>query len=301
MFHYKKSRFKLFLYPFLASLLAHSPVLLLLWNSPSTDKIPDESNIVLVDYPDHQQIVIQKTFNKIRSTKHTPYLSMENNTVEKETKAMLKGLFYQAEPENPSTVKKQTPTKNQKIPVTRKISSLSPILLDKIAQPIQMDITEMKNNDFLQPQNTPDLSRNPGFLPGVDPGSHTLLNTKEFMYYSYYSRMHRQLHWRWTQHLRAELSLLLFKLNNQRNKQRLFSTDLYVHLSSQGEIQDIMVVKSSGTEEVDSAAMQAFLLAEPFPNPPKGLVEEDGHIHIKQSFHLYVSPSVFANLFSKQN
>ena len=304
MFQNKKIRFNPFLYSFLLSLLIHSALLLLIWSPKSKHTIiQDEDNLVFVNYPDHQQIVSQKNFNKIAPEKQRHYLSQADKSVEKETQAMLKGLFYQAESNSQGTITKKSATKTpsqSNTTIHRKISSLNSSLLDKIAGPIQIDISKINNTDVFQKQ-TSDLSRTMDFLPGVDPGSHTLLNTKEFTYYSYFSRMKEQLYWRWTQYFRTDLHPFLIKLNNQRNRQKLFSTNLYVHLSPQGEVQDIRIEQGSGAEEIDSAALHAFLAAAPFPNPPRELVEEDGYIHIRQSFHLYINSSSYGNLFSKQN
>ncbi len=277
-----------FVYAVLFSLFLHSPLLFLPERSSPDHK--DEEEIVFVDYPDHQQIVSQKNFNKIKPEKYSSYLSRENKRVEKETQAMLKGLFYQSEwPKAGQATGKNPP------PTHREISSLP----QQMTKPVQMDIAEVTG--VFSRGHADKLSRTMDFLPGVAPGSHTLLNTREFTYYSYFSRMNEQLYWRWVQYFRRELPASLIRRNSKRKRQRLFSTGLYVHLSPQGEVQDIRVIKSSGAEDIDSAALHAFLSAEPFPNPPGGLVEEDGYIHVRQSFHLYVSPSKDENLFSKKN
>ncbi|MDE0518706.1 MAG: TonB family protein [Oligoflexia bacterium] len=304
MFQNKNTRLNPFLYFFLGSLLIHGTLLLLIWSSPSQNtSLHEEDDIVFVHYPDHKQIVSQKNFNKITPQKQRPYLSQADKSVEKETQAMLKGLFYQAESPIQESIIKKSPLSSSNTAINRKISSLdpSPALLDKIASPIHIDISEINNTSIFPPQQESDLSRTMDFLPGVDPGSHTLLNTKEFTYYSYFSRMKEQLYWRWTQYFRTELHPFLIKLNTKKNTQKLFSTNLYVHLSPEGEVQDIRIVQGSGAEDIDSAALHAFLAAAPFPNPPKELIEEDGYIHIRQSFHLYISPSSYGNLFSRQN
>jgi protein TonB len=305
LLHHKKTKLSPFLFAIFCSLLAHSPLLLLYWAPRAkTIKQPEES-LVLVEYPVHQQIVSQEAFNNTVPKKQTHYLSQANKAVEKETQAMLKGLFYQAKTQNAQTSVRKALNKNQKpknntLPIQRQLSSLSPSVLDVIEEPIKINITELKHMDFSQQPKSQDLSRTMDFLPGVETGSHTLLNTREFIYYSYFSRMKEQIHWRWSQYLQTELPLTAFTLNHG-NRQKIFSTSLYVYLSIDGEIQDMRVVKSSGEDNIDSAALHAFLSAAPFPNPPTGLVEEDGYIHIKQSFHLYINSFTSADLFSRQN
>ncbi len=294
------------MFAILCSLLIHTPLLLLYWAPQSTKTIKQqEESLVFVEYPVHQQIVSQETFNNTIPKKQTRYLSQANKAVEKETQAMLEGLFYQAKTENSPTSAREALNKNQKpkkniSPIHRQISSLSSTLLEVIEEPLKINITELEHMDFSQQPKKQDLSRTMDFLPGVERGSHTLLNTREFIYYSYFSRMKEQIYWRWNQYLQTELPLTAFK-SNHGNRQQIFSTSLYVYLSTDGEIQDMRVVKSSGEENVDSAALHAFLSAAPFPNPPAGLIEEDGYIHIKQSFYIYIDSFTSADLFSRQN
>ena len=310
MLHHKKKTLNPVLFAFLSSLLVHSPLFFLFLKPlPTNTAESQEENLVFVEYPAHQQIVNQKTFNKIIPKIHTPYLSKADKSVEKETQAMLKGLFFQAKTENRSFSARQSSAEKKPSPsnttTQRQLSFLPSTLLNKIKEPIEMNITEtsadgMKHHDSFQQRKQQNFSRTMDFLPEVEFGSHTLLNTKQFVYYSYFSRMKEQLYWRWTQYFKTELPLFSLKLISG-DRQRLFSTYLYVYLSPDGEIQDIRVIRSSGAEEIDSAALHAFLSAAPFPNPPKGLVEADGYIHIKQNFHLYISPASFKELFSRQN
>ena len=305
MFYGKKKPFYLFLTTFLCSVLLHSLFFFTIQQTTRWEKTRQtaDNSLVLVEYPAHRQIVSQKTFNKIAPKKHTPYLSQADKAVEKETQAMLKGLFHQAEEGGQSFVLARRVEPDNTKSFKRNISSLPQRV---VSAPISLELSgphidaPFSTGDFSGQNPQQDRSRTMDFLPGVEFGSHTLLNTKEFIYHSYYSRMKEQLYWRWIQYFTTEMRGFSSTFH-KRIRQGLFSTWLYVYLSTEGEVQDIRVVKSSGVEEIDSAALHAFLLAEPFPNPPKGLVEEDGYIHIKQSFHLYFSPATLDNLFSKQN
>ena len=282
--------YKNLVYGFLSSLLLHIGFWFLLAQVPahkSRDLDSEKTEVVFVEYPPHRQIVSQKNFNKISPPQQRAYLSQADQSVEKETQAMLKGLFHQGNSSAvPSTYNKEN----------RKPSSEHNMNMQKTIKnaPVQMDLGE--SGFSFQP--TPSLSKTMDFLPGVELGSHTLLNTKEFRYYSYFSRMKEQLYWRWTSLFREESSSLSAQIKRV-HQQRLFHTRLYVYLSPEGEIQDISVVRSSGLESIDSIALYAFMQSAPFPNPPQGLVEEDGYIHIQQSFNLYIQPSLFDNLAFK--
>ena len=303
MFHHKKKKINPFLLALFSSLFIHFALLFPLLRSVSLDSREkyNENNLVFVEYPVHQQIVNQQNFNDTLPKKTTIYLSKLNKSVEKETQAMLKGLFHQAEIKSLSYIEQNLSSASKKSFPSRKISSLEPNLLKKINTPLQIDIENIYRPHFFQKEKQHKASRTMDFLPGIEFGSHTLLNTKEFAYYSYFSRMKEQLYWRWIQYFRTEPQILPFKIISSGNRQRLFSTSIYVYLSPEGEIYDMTVVKSSGEESIDSAALHAFLSAAPFPNPPPELVEEDGYIHIKQSFHLYISPSSFEDLFSNRH
>lgn len=302
MFHYQKKRIAPFLFAFFCSLLIHLPLFIsykIPFFSYKSSFLQTENNnkdFILVDYPIHQQIVSQEEFNKITPKRQTSYLSKEDKTVDQETQAMLNGLFHQADQH------KRLKNRQFSKSVDRNISSRESSLADKITAPISVDLSAIESENVFQETDSRALSRTMDFLPRVEFGSHTLLNTREFIYYSYFARMKEQLYWRWTQYIKKELLERAFSFNKFVNeyKSRYFSTSLYVYLSPEGEVQDMRVVKSSGVEDIDSAALHAFLLAEPFPNPPRGLIEEDGYIHIKQMFHLSIAPFLSQNLFSRQ-
>ena len=264
------------------SLFLHIGVLLpvFLKDSHSTKETSVDNHLVFIDDPFHQQIVTQEEFNRLEPAKPSRYLSEQDKAVEKEVQAMMKGLFHQARQAAANPV----PADSKKI--QRQLSSLSEELSNTIKAPLELELDELEK-----------LSQTSDFLPGVKLGSHTLLNTKEFTYYSFFVRLKEQLYWRWLKYFKRDHSDSLISL--ARERQRLFSTYLYAVLSSDGEMQDLMVVDSSGSEVADTAALHAFLSAAPFPNPPEGLVEADGFIHIQQSFHIYVSSSVAENPFSK--
>jgi len=278
-----KKQKKWFLFFIFLSLLLHVSVLLpvFLVDSPSTEGTSGSNYSVLIDYPLHQQVVTQEEFNQLEPVKPGGrYLSERNKSVEREVQAVMKGLFYQAR--HTSTDSAQASSKKTQ----RQLNFVSEELSNTIEAPLELELSESG-----KPSQTPD------FLPGVKFGSHTLLNTKEFTYYSFFVRVKEQLYWRWLQYFKKDHPSSVISL--AREKQRLFSTYLYAVLSSDGEMQDLMVMDSSGSEVADTAALHAFLSAAPFPNPPAGLVEADGSIHLRQSFHIYISSSMAETPFSK--
>ena len=315
----KNHRVSALLIAFSTSVFLHFLVFALLFISQNNlkpyAKAQEESEIALVEYPFHRQIVSQKIFNQVKP-KQNSYLSEKNSAVEKQTQAMLRELFPAEEKTNvaKSNISKSNVAtkaiKGDSGGPKRAISSeqntqaddnklLPTFVLNKIEEPIQGDISEMNQVALPTTPETNRLGRSMDFLPGVQLGSHTLLNTNEFQYYSYFSRMKERLYWEWVRNLREPTNFVSFQILKTKQP-TLFSTSIYVYLSNTGEIQDIRVEKSSGVEDIDTIALHAFLSAAPFPNPPKQLIEEDGHIHIRQRFHLYINPAAFQDLALRQ-
>jgi protein TonB len=63
-------------------------------------------------------------------------------------------------------------------------------------------------------------------------------------------------------------------------------TEIMVVLDPNGKIVQVEVIGESGTQSLDTAAVEAFNRAGPFPNPPRGLVGSDGRVRIKWEFIL---------------
>ena len=54
-------------------------------------------------------------------------------------------------------------------------------------------------------------------------------------------------------------------------------------------------MKESGIPHFDAAAVNAFLDARIFPNPPQEMIQEDGLIHIKFGFTVNYNPPSLVN------
>lgn len=107
-------------------------------------------------------------------------------------------------------------------------------------------------------------------LQDVDDGDETLLNSKRWRFASFFNRVKRQVAQNWhpdRAYRRRDPSGNVYGF-----KDRL--TILRVRLSPRGELEDMHVEQPSGLGFLDDEALNAFRLAEPFPNPPRGLVDE---------------------------
>lgn len=130
-----------------------------------------------------------------------------------------------------------------------------------------------------------DPSQSDDYLKDVQSGLQTLLSTREFVYYSYYNRIKESLRQHWEPNVREKVKIIYRKGRNIASaKDRV--TQVMVTLDATGELLKVEVITRSGVEALDSAAEEAFKEAAPFPNPPAGMVEQDGTIKIRWDFVL---------------
>lgn len=225
------------------------------------------------------------------------YLAAKNQKVEKETKALQRGQFVngglkaqiQKATGAKQAAKEQTPSTN--VPLAKSLFEKydpSQVALRQAATaPAQMgDNGQAPQAQMAGTQNQP--SQNDDYLKDVDPGLQTLLNTREFKYHSYYSRIRRQLEFHWEGQVRSQLTKY-FKTNRRPaslNEDKI--TTVILELNSAGLLVKLNLMTSSGLQELDSAAIEALRAAAPFPNPPQGLIEEDGTVKIRWDFVLEV-------------
>lgn len=133
-----------------------------------------------------------------------------------------------------------------------------------------------------------DVSQTNDYIKDVDTGLETLLNTREFKYYSYYSRIRKQLSQHWEGRVREKLSKLFKEGRAPASTGRDRITKLMIVLNNKGTLVRVQVLSDSGVQDLDDAAIEAFRAAAPFPNPPLGIVEQDGTVKIRWDFILEV-------------
>ncbi len=123
------------------------------------------------------------------------------------------------------------------------------------------------------------------YVPGVKESEHTALNTKEYAFYGYFQRIRERLDRAWVNTLRARL-VKLYRSGRTLASDMDYATRVMVTLNVKGEITRVQVVDASGAHDLDTAAVQAFNQAGPFPNPPHGIVDAAGEIQIPWEFIL---------------
>ena len=283
----------------LFSLLLHISLILFLTEPLQSDNSFSGEEMQPIAYVDFRprHFVNQSTFNKITPKKPTPYISKYDQSVEQETQAMLQGLFHHVGTEsgNDDTHQEQS-SEHEDSQLTaldlprweeshkRELSSLGKEVVSRIVNaPLELDSSALDGREFNSAIGDAGDSHIPNFLPGVELGEKTRLNTLEFPFYSFLSRVKKQVYLRWIQYFREQPYIL----HDKQFHEGVLSTQLYVSLSPEGEIENMAVLKSSGSENIDFAAMHAFTASEPFHNPPADLVMEDGLIHFNYGFFVY--------------
>lgn len=141
-------------------------------------------------------------------------------------------------------------------------------------------------NGDLEATTASDLSRSNDYVKDVDTGLETMLNTREFKYYSYYNRIRRQLTQHWEGRVREKLTKMFREGRTPASSGQDRITKLMILLDEKGTLVRVQVLMDSGIHDLDDAAIDAFRAAAPFPNPPKGIIENDGTVKIRWDFVL---------------
>jgi TonB family protein len=131
----------------------------------------------------------------------------------------------------------------------------------------------------------------PDYLRNIPEGDSTQLNTREHIYASFFNRMKQQVAQHWSPNSVYRRRDPFGNVYGVRDRY----TQVQVVLTKQGHIDSISVYSPSGLQFLDNEAIRAFRAAQPFPNPPIGLVDTDGKIRFRFGFHLQLSSgSVFS-------
>jgi TonB family protein len=119
-------------------------------------------------------------------------------------------------------------------------------------------------------------------LPEIDISDETSLNSKAFKYAYFFNRVKREVGKNWEiieEYMRNDPRGNVYGI-----KDRI--TVLAITIDLSGIVHHIEVVQESGMPFLDKSAKDAFIKAQPFYEPPKGLAEADGMIRFRFSFHL---------------
>ncbi|HVZ71449.1 MAG TPA: TonB family protein [Polyangia bacterium] len=117
-------------------------------------------------------------------------------------------------------------------------------------------------------------------LQDVDEGEETALNSKKWRFASFFNRVKKQVseHWHPEEaYRRRDPTGAVYGRQNRY-------TELRITLKPDGRLANVGVNLPSGLEFLDDEAISAFKDAQPFPNPPRQLLENDGNIKFSFGF-----------------
>ena len=107
-------------------------------------------------------------------------------------------------------------------------------------------------------------------LEGIEEGAETALNAKKWKFASFFNRVKQQVREQWRPADEYRKRDPNFRIYGQRDRFTL----LRVELKPDGSLANVAVESPSGVEFLDDEAIEAFKLAQPFPNPPYQLIEK---------------------------
>lgn len=124
-----------------------------------------------------------------------------------------------------------------------------------------------------------------GVREGLPVGEETWLQAREFKYATFMNRMKGEIAQQWYPRVRdaqrqrdPDGSLYFYR-------ERTVVLGLTIDLS--GTVKDLSVLQSSNVEFFDRLALSSVRAAQPFPNPPRGMFNEDEQVRIPFSFTMY--------------
>jgi protein TonB len=282
-----------FLYAFLISIFLHlffgGALTVLEPKNPFTNKAieitvleePIPTSASQQDLTRRQIVEQSKVTNELVDPK-AKYLSRSNQKVIRETKAAQSGDFQNA---GPSGRQKAVAAKTSETPLTQpKKMTLKDLLPSYTPHAVSQAEVEPRNSPTSPPAGQAG-SQTSDHLKDVTTGLETMLNTREFVFYSYYDRIRGRLRQYWEPLIRDKVSKVMRK-GRRIASQKDHITRIIITLNAAGDLIRIQVLEESGVHDLDEAAVEAFRAAAPFPNPPKGIISKDGTIQIRWDFVL---------------
>lgn len=225
------------------------------------------------------QIVETAKSDDESTPKDTKYLSEHNQNVKEQTKARKVDIFNSGggrEAENRAG-REGPKTALQKLAPPSKITPPTQAEIDGIREQQKQELKQAQQaggeNGSSQEASSSDQ------LKDIKEGNQTILATKEAKYFSYYHRMRVQFESAWRTRLRNTFGNYLMAGRNLATDKDYITT-LIVLLDREGKIVQVQVVEKSGVKDLDQVAVDAFNQAGPFPDPPSGLVDDDGFARV---------------------
>jgi TonB family protein len=128
-----------------------------------------------------------------------------------------------------------------------------------------------------------------GYREGLEEADATALNTSEFKFATFFNRMKAEIGHEWfprvrsAQHARDPEGSMFFYKDR--------TVALGITLDSEGRVKDLSVLETSNVDFFDRVALDSVRAAQPFPNPPHGLIGGEGEARFSFTFTLVAGDS----------
>lgn len=287
-------RRNLLLLAFVISIFLHSATALRVyfWELPSKSDQSIEVVIIDSNKANRANQVVEQSEKRVNDEidEKAKYLSRFNQKIVQETKAAENGKFQNDAKQGlaPKTETMKAVTLNKPEPALKESTKNKSKFSDSLNGLPKLSALRPQF-EWNKPQvgvNDPGLkSQTDDHLKDVQVGAQTMLSSREFVYYSYYSRIKERLRMFWEPKIKEKVRrIFLSGRKIASSEERL--TRLVITLDKDGKLIRVQVLNESGLKDLDDAAIEAFQSAAPFPNPPTGIVESDGTIRIRWDFIL---------------
>ena len=159
------------------------------------------------------------------------------------------------------------------------------VLKEGLDEDLLLPVTTRKQR-LAQLQGTSGAFATDAYLPDVqEEARDTILRSNKYKYADFFYRVKEAVKRHW--HPDA--------VYRQRDPTgRVFGvkdryTVLQVTIDQTGYLRNLLTMKDSGLEFLDAEALSAFRRAQPFPNPPEGLLDEVGRIVFQFGFYFEIT------------
>ena len=263
--------------------------LLLLWLKPAwqTATVPPRVDIQQIDPAKldqirkqwksrDKQLLIDKDKSKLSDKEAPPnarYMSDKNTKVEKEQRAKVTNVIPKpksAPPQAKSPPQQKTQTKVGNLGNLGVPFRLSPNPPTPPHEEVQERPESEGGDQALADKTLPE-------------GNENILNTQESIYYSFYARIYDAIGPIWQSRIRDVPG-------RRQVAQGDYTTTVDIVFDHDGNLVGINHLHDSGIREFDSAVDTSWHRIERFPNPPKGLLDKNGQVHMGWTFTVQVGP-----------
>lgn len=268
------------------------------------EKTPDVQFMDIATLDDKGRLVEQSEDEKpTEKPKDAKFVSKVDKAVEKETRAARHGEFQnkqsqesqaansqQFAPPPPPSAEDQAAAATPTETVTEEIKTFAsgdmPVA-QKQQEPVKKKaktVADLRPNTMQEMSQSSMVSQTSDYLKDVAIGAETHLNTREFLYYSYFNRIKKKLRQHWEPLVHAKVRSMV-KRGREIASTGSLATRVIITLDENGQLRRVQVATTSGLEDLDDAAVEALQEAAQFPNPPKDLVRE-GFVTLNWDFIL---------------